>query len=56
MTTRMEAIEHDGRSNTVTGPEELIRLWMTRNRHAVDTGLLPDGMLHFDLLFKVDNL
>jgi hypothetical protein len=27
-------------------------LWARRNSAAVETGLLPEGMLHFDLLLE----
>jgi FkbM family methyltransferase len=53
LTNSIDAIEHSGRRNTVTSPRELVELWNMRNRQAVDAKLLPEGMLHFDLLFKV---
>lgn len=53
LTDTIEAIEHDGRTNPVGSPDELLRLWERKNADAVATGLLPDGMLHFDLLFRV---
>jgi FkbM family methyltransferase len=53
LTNAIAAIEYSGRRNTVTSPRELIELWSLRNREAVDAKLLPEGMLHFDLLFQV---
>lgn len=53
LTDRIEVIEHDGQSQTVHGPRELTDLWQRKNVDAVATNLLPDGMLHFDLLFTV---
>jgi FkbM family methyltransferase len=47
------AVEYSGRRNSVKSPQQLIDLWNDRNREAVDAKFLPDGMLHFDLLFKV---
>ena len=49
----IEAIEHDGHATTVTTPDALLNLWERKNAEATATGFLPDGMLHFDLLFKV---
>lgn len=46
-------IEHSGQRNTVKSAGELTKLWSDRNREAVDSKFLPDGMLHFDLLFDV---
>jgi FkbM family methyltransferase len=43
-------IEHDGRESAVDSAEALMTLWETRNREAVESGFLPDGMLHFDVL------
>jgi len=53
LTDRIEAIEHDGTPNLVSNPGELIDLWRRKNEEAVQTGMLPDGMLHFDLLFRI---
>jgi len=53
LTDRIEAIEHDGRVNEVRAPAELLDLWERKNAEAVATNFLPDGMLHFDLLFRV---
>ena len=48
----IEAIEHDGRTSRVTRAVDLVQLWKSKNERAAQTGFLPDGMLHFDLLFK----
>jgi len=53
LTDRVEAIEHDGKVNEVRTAAELIDLWERRNAEAVAANFLPDGMLHFDLLFRV---
>lgn len=53
LTDRIDAIEHDGRTNQLRTPRELIDLWERRNAEAVAANFLPDGMLHFDLLFRV---
>jgi len=53
LTDRIEAIEHDGRINEVRSPAELLTLWERKNAEAVATNFLPDGMRHFDLLFRV---
>jgi hypothetical protein len=53
ITANVEAIEHDGRTNYVTTPTDLMDLWKTKNEQAVKAGFLPPGMLHFDLLFRV---
>jgi len=53
LTDYIQVVEHDGRTSTVATPYELLTLWEERNREAVTTGFLPDGMVHFDLLFTV---
>jgi FkbM family methyltransferase len=53
ITTKVGAIEHDGQTNCVTTPTDLMNLWKTKNKQAIKTGFLPPGMLHFDLLFRV---
>ena len=53
LTDTITAIEHSGRQNTITSARELTELWKVRNREAIKGKFLPDGMLHFDLLFKV---
>jgi FkbM family methyltransferase len=53
ITDTIDAIEYDGRSNTVSSPEELLALWRHKNEEAVKDSRLPNGMLHFDLFFKV---
>jgi len=52
LTRTVRVIEHDGKTRDVTTPQQLMALWSARNAEAVRTGLLPDGMLHFDLLFR----
>jgi FkbM family methyltransferase len=46
------AIEYDGCHNPVDCAASLMDLWARRNSAAVETGLLPEGMLHFDLLLE----
>lgn len=53
LTDRIEAIEHDGRVNEVRTAAGLVDLWERKNAEAVAANFLPDGMLHFDLLFRV---
>lgn len=54
LTTAIEVIEYNGHSEIVRSPTALLELWATRNAEAVRIGLLPDGMLHFDVFFQVD--
>jgi FkbM family methyltransferase len=54
LTDAIDAIEHDGRLNPVRSPTELTDLWERRNAEAVASNFLPDGMLHFDLVFRVN--
>ncbi len=56
LTSAIEAIEHDGNRNLVKNAAELMALWQAKNREAVKSGLLPDGMLHFDLLFRANGM
>lgn len=52
LTRKVQAIAHDGAVHPVKSPKELMALWHLKNEEAVTTGLLPDGMIHFDLLFR----
>lgn len=52
MTRAMRVIEHDGTASSVDDPDRLMDLWTSKNDHAARAGFLPDGMLHFDLLFE----
>jgi len=56
LTDEICAIEHSGRRSIVTDRARLMDLWRMRNREAVESRILPDGLLHFDLLFKADKL
>jgi len=53
LTDAIDVIEHDGRITRIDSPGALTDLWARKNAEAVATGFLPDGMLHFDLLFRV---
>lgn len=53
LTDSIDVIEHDGRVHVVRAPHELTDLWQRKNADAVAANFLPDGMLHFDLLFTV---
>ena len=53
LTDTIDAIEHDGRVTNVRTPGALIELWERKNAEAVATNFLPDGMVHFDLLFRI---
>ena len=48
----LDVIEHDGARCAVESGGALMELWETRNEEAVASGFLPDGMVHFDVLFK----
>lgn len=52
LTDTVRVIEYDGNTHDISGAESLLDMWARRNRHAVQTGHLPDGVLHFDLLFR----
>jgi hypothetical protein len=52
ITREIRVLEHDGRTTNVDDARALTRMWALKNEEAVQTGLLPDGMLHFDLLFR----
>jgi FkbM family methyltransferase len=52
LTRRVQVIEHDGATREVKAAKDLMELWSRRNEEAVASGLLPDGMIHFDLLFR----
>jgi FkbM family methyltransferase len=54
LTSDVEIIEHSGRRYSVDSAAKLMSSWATANRDAVSSSLLPDGMLHFDLLFSAD--
>lgn len=54
LTDTIDAIEHDGRVTTVDTPAALLALWEQKNAEAVAANFLPEGMLHFDLLFQVN--
>jgi len=49
---KIQVIEHDGTTHQVKAANELMELWVRKNEAAVASGLLPDGMIHFDLLFR----
>jgi len=53
LTDRIDAIEDDGQVTTVRTPAALLALWEQKNAEAAASHFLPDGMLHFDLLFQV---
>lgn len=46
------AIGHDGTETPVVGAGALLALWEREDRRATESGLLPAGMLHLDLLFR----
>jgi FkbM family methyltransferase len=54
LTARIEVVEYNGSMSSVTSPEDLVGLWIQKNRDAVESGMLPEGLLHFDLLFIID--
>jgi FkbM family methyltransferase len=54
LTCEAEAVEYDGRTSLLTTPASLMSLWNAKNDEATRTGLLPPGMLHFDLFFRAN--
>jgi FkbM family methyltransferase len=54
LTDLITVIEYDGRKKSVHSVSELLDFWVHKNQEAVEMGLLPDGMLHFDLLFHAN--
>jgi FkbM family methyltransferase len=54
LTSTIEAVAHDGKRHHVKTAGELIALWEEKNAQAVSSGFLPDGLLHFDLLFTTE--
>ena len=52
-TDKITAVEHSGARNEIRSAKDLISLWNRKNQEAVEANFLPDGVLHFDLLFKV---
>ncbi|HYF09655.1 MAG TPA: FkbM family methyltransferase [Acetobacteraceae bacterium] len=52
MTPAATAIEHDGRETRLGSAAELVGFWQDCNARAVAGGLLPDGVVHLDLLFR----
>ncbi|MGC1303048.1 MAG: FkbM family methyltransferase [Caulobacteraceae bacterium] len=53
MTDSMTVIEHSNRRCEIGSTMDLMHLWRARDDEAVETGHLPRGWVHFDLLFKV---
>jgi FkbM family methyltransferase len=53
LTSELKVIEHDGHSSIVQDANALMKLWRDKNSEAVSTQFLPNGMLHFDVLFKI---
>jgi FkbM family methyltransferase len=51
LASRVEVIEHSGDRFFVESAGDLMASWSAKNKLAVEAGKLPDGMLHFDLLF-----
>ena len=53
LTDHIDAIDWDGTIVPVSDADTLIRVWHRQNESAVQTGRLPDGMAHLDLLLQV---
>jgi len=49
----VQVIEHSGKQSRFKSAAELWKYWKYKNKEAVRTNWLPDGMLHFDILAKV---
>ncbi len=47
---RVRAISHWGDDRTFERPADLVAYWEQRNREVTAAGLLPDRLLHFDLV------
>ncbi|PRH86338.1 hypothetical protein C5L14_19105 [Labrys okinawensis] len=54
LTDCITVVEYNGATSEVSNAEDLISLWTRKNAEAVERGFLPDGMLHFDLLFNAN--
>lgn len=54
LTSSVVAIEHDGTETGCANAPALIKHWATCNKRAVISGHLPNGMVHLDLLFRVE--
>jgi FkbM family methyltransferase len=54
LTSIVTVIEHSDRRCEVRSTSELMDLWRRRDAHAVESGHLPKGWVHFDLLFQVE--
>lgn len=53
LTDEIVVIEHDDARTQINNASALMDLWRSKNDQAVRSGMLPDRMLHFDLLFDV---
>jgi FkbM family methyltransferase len=52
LTREVQVIEHNGAMHEVNRARDLMNLWARKNHEAVRAGLLPNAMVHFDLLFR----
>ncbi|WP_137861266.1 MULTISPECIES: FkbM family methyltransferase [unclassified Sphingomonas] len=46
-----DLVEHDGSFTRIGSTSELMRLWEARDAESTRMGLLPQGWVHFDILF-----
>lgn len=46
----VDVIEGDGSRREIGSAHDLMNAWVEKNRDCVNSGLLPEGMAHFDLL------
>jgi FkbM family methyltransferase len=54
LTSSVQLIEHDGTRTDVHSTEDLLSLWVERDAYMTKAQLLPEGWVHFDLLFQVE--
>ncbi|MBV8507810.1 MAG: FkbM family methyltransferase [Alphaproteobacteria bacterium] len=52
MTNEVQAIDYNGQMTSVSDTASLLALCEVKNRYFVEQGLILDGILHMDLLFK----
>ncbi|HTV33447.1 MAG TPA: FkbM family methyltransferase [Methylocella sp.] len=52
LTDEITVIEFDDHKTEITHPRALVEMWQLRNQEITERGILPDGLLHFDLLFR----
>jgi FkbM family methyltransferase len=49
----VQIMENDGQITVARRAADLMRMWRRKNLQAAEKGTLPEGMLHFDLFFRI---